>query len=512
VTVSTPRHRRHRAAAAIAVTAAAAAFVALSVNAVSPAVAADRASTAVVEMTPALQKKIQNRVDSFQKTHNLPGVSVAVVTADPADPTGSSPVITTFAAGVPDLGSATPVDASTQFELGSETKVFTADLLTYLVASGAVSLDDTVQKYAPNGITVPEWTDPQTGATTQITLRDLATHEAALPDVPPNFNEGCDGTPGCLNPHAGYTQTMLWDAVQNETLPWQPGTNWLYSNFGFGLLGTILSNVVQSGPESQPPAYQSAIDGAFLDDLGMSSTMLETPGPRLAIPYTAANTPTFYWDNTNAISGAGGLISDATDMGTWVAAHLGYGTSTAPLGVQTMANTLQPESTVTTSCSSFTDCAPADFQMGLGWQLYSGDDSKVGVPWAFKNGGTAGSSTDTAVAPSLGVGVSDMFNQDRVDNDQIAVPILALLVADQTTPTPTPTPSVGTATTGTADTTQGAAAAGTDTTGTSQGAALANTGYAASDLIVPGLGAAALLAIGGLLVAKRRKRGTDSAR
>jgi D-alanyl-D-alanine-carboxypeptidase/D-alanyl-D-alanine-endopeptidase len=447
-------------------------------------------------MTPALKDKIQKRVDAFLQDNDLPGVSVAVVTPDPSGP---SPVITTFTAGVSDLATSTPVDASTQFELGSETKVFTADLLSYLVASGQVSLDDTVQKYAPAGITVPVWTDPQTGVTTPITLRDLATHEAALPDVPPNFNEGCAGDPNCVNPHPGYTQTMLWDAVQQQTLPWQPGTNWMYSNFGFGLLGTILSNVVQSVPETDPPAYQPAIDGAFLDDLGMSSTVLEAPSARLAVPYTSGGDPTYYWDNTNAISGAGGLISDATDMGAWVAAHLGYGTSTAPLGVQTMADTLTPESTVTTQCSDPTDCQPADFQMGLGWQLYSADDSHVGAPWAFKNGGTAGSSSDTALAPSLGTGVTDMFNMERTNNDQIAVPILALLIANQTSHATDPAHD-------------GDKSDTSDTSDTTQAATLANTGYAASDLIAPGLAAVALLAAGGVLIAGRRKQRADDPR
>jgi D-alanyl-D-alanine-carboxypeptidase/D-alanyl-D-alanine-endopeptidase len=370
------------------------------------------------------------------------------------------------------LGSPTPVDASTQFELGSETKVFTADLLSYLVASGRVSLDDPVQKYAPAGITVPTWVDEHSGAITQITLRDLATHQAALPDVPTNFDEGCAGVSDCVNPHPGYTQTMLWNGLQDQTLLWKPGTKWLYSNWGFGLLGTILSNVVEPVAESQPPAYQSALDGAFLDALGMTSTVVEAPSPRLATPYAADGTPTYYWDNTNAISGAGGLISDATDMGTWVAANLGYVSPAAPLGVRTMGESLDPVSSITTSCSSPTQCQTVDFRMGLGWELHSAGEAGVGAPWAFKNGGTAGFSTDTALAPGLRAGVTTMFNKARVGDEQLAVPLLALLVADRRAPD----------------------------------RALADTGYGASGLLVPGLAAAVLVAAGGLLVGRRRVR------
>ncbi len=444
---------------------AAVAVVALSAGAVAPAAAAP-AETAVVEMTPELKAKIQALIDDFRTRHSISGISAAVVTPDPH---GSNPVITTFVAGEPSFGSGTPIDASTQFELGSETKAFTADLLAYLVAANAVSLDDPVQMYAPVGITVPDWIDVGTGVHTPITLRDLATHQAGLPDAPWNFTAGCGGPPNCQNPRPGYTQTMLWSGLESQLLLWQPGTRWLYSNWGFGLLGTILSNVVNSVPITDPPAYQLTLDQAFLDDLGMSSTMLEPLSPTIATPYYTSGLPAFHWDNTNAISGAGGLISNADDMGTWVAAHLGYNTAGAPLGVRSMANTLLPVSTITTECSSDSQCGPANFQMGLAWQLYPATHQDVGAPWAFKNGGTAGSSTDTVMAPSLGLGVTTMFNQERNNGDEVAAAILRLLVA--------PTKHT-----------------------------LADTGLETSGLGAVALSAAGLLGLGIALAANRRRR------
>lgn len=459
-------------------------------SAVVPASAAASASARVVEMTPALQAQIQQLVDDFQATNGIPGVSVAVVTPDPAGP---DPVITTFAAGVPSLESPTPVDASTQFELGSETKIFTADLLAYLVASGQVSLDDPVRDYAPPGVTVPDWTDPYTAETVAITLGDLATHQAGLTDLPPNFWEPCGGGTGC-NPRPGYTQSMLWDAFaqpcwEGRHCPlWEPGTDWLYSDWGFALLGTILSNVIDPVDESQPPAFQSALDQTFLDALGMASTALEVPGdPRLATPYLATGGEAFYWDNTNAFSGAGGLVSDATDMGTWVAAHLGYGGSAAPLGVQTMADTLEPVSRITTRCSEPDACKTDEFEMGLGWVRYSAKVQGVGAPWAFKNGVTEGSSSDTALAPGLSAGVTTMWNKQQPQGGaaslELAAPLLALLVAASTDP----------------------GSAGGSPSDPAH-AALAESGVPASELLVTVTGGTVLLAVGGLLIARRRRR------
>jgi D-alanyl-D-alanine-carboxypeptidase/D-alanyl-D-alanine-endopeptidase len=466
-------------------------------------------------MTPGLHDQIRERVDDFLAKNDLPGLSVAVVTTDPKD---GSAVTTTFAAGVPTKGSLQPVDSSTVFEIGSVTKAFTSDLLAYLLATGRVHLDDPLQDYAPPGVTVPTYQDDGV----PITIGDLATHQAGLPDAPPNADAPCGG--GDLdesqvdvdqdvdvdgrtcNPNPLYTQTMLWDALSSQThLLWDPGTRWYYSNFGFSLLGCILSSLIQpGGSQSDPPPFQPALDATFLNALGMSSTMLEDPppatppGPRLATPYAIDGSRINYQLGTNANAPTGGLISDATDMGTWMAAHLGYVSPTAPLGVRTMQNTLQQVGTVTLHCSKpvASDCTAAEFQSGLVWQLYPAGSSNIDVAWALKNGGTAGFSTDTALAPTLHAGVTTMTNRESIDDPTLATEILALLVAQQPSPTPvptTPTPPGSTATT-----------------------ALADSG---SNLFGPGMGAATLLAIGMALAGgstltrvRRRRRGTDASR
>ena len=59
--------------------------------------------------------------------------------------------------------------------LCSLTKIFTTDLLTKLVADGAVRLDDPLQRFAaPTRTLVPKRIMP-------ITLADLATHTSGLP-------------------------------------------------------------------------------------------------------------------------------------------------------------------------------------------------------------------------------------------------------------------------------------------------------------------------------------------
>ena len=413
-------------------------------------------TAADLAMTPELAARIQTLVNDFSSNRDNTGVSVAVVTPDPGKP---GAVTTTFTAGLADRDPSISVDTSTQFELGSESKAFTADLLASLVAAGRVSLDDSIAQYAPSWVTLPAPGGTSgTGTWADITLGDLATHQSGLPRLPSNLPNGCDPTPTVDRPCQGYTQTELWEAVQGQTPIWTPGTHWLYSNFGFGLLGTILANVVQSVPESDPPAYQSALDGAFLDELGMKSTELEPADAetdaRIAVPY-AGPSPTFYWHNTNAVAGGGGLVSDAKDMGTWVAAHLGY-LPDVPASTA-LKSTLDLASPVEFECNPATDAAPAagddpasgydcqpvtdgSFSMGLGWQLYTAASNGLGAPSAFKDGGTGGSSSDTLLMPTLGVGVTSMFNRERENQEQITRPVMELVLNHRAAPLPDPTP------------------------------------------------------------------------
>ncbi len=70
-----------------------------------------------------------------------------------------------------------PVGATSFFEIGSITKVFTNILLADMVLKGEVALEDPVQKFLPAGVTTPS----RNGKV--ITLLDLATASSGLPSI-----------------------------------------------------------------------------------------------------------------------------------------------------------------------------------------------------------------------------------------------------------------------------------------------------------------------------------------
>jgi CubicO group peptidase (beta-lactamase class C family) len=461
----------------------------------TPAAAQAQPAATVVTMTPELAARIQTMVDDFSSAHakgdpsNDSAVSVAVVTSDPS----GGQVTTTFTTGLANRASAITADASTQFELGSETKVFTADLLAYLVATDRVTLDERIGDLAPDWVPTSEPAPGDAPGWQDITLGQLATHTSGLPDLATSVPSGCTASKvgGVWTyPCEGYTPEDLWTDVQGVTLLSPPGTEYVYSDWGFGLLGTILSGVLHGTTKTAPPAFQQSLDEAFLTELGMSATEVEpTEGliddTGLAVPY-ADGVRAQFWHNSNALVGGGGLLSNAEDMGTWVAAHLGYVPAAPGAGVTAMADTLDP---LVPLCPTSTDppnhasvCTEGQdptYWMGLGWRLNPAGTSGIGVDWAVKNGDTTGSSSDTVLAPELGVAVTTMFNRARLDGEQVAEPILHLLVDSRNEPAPTPAPT-------------GAPAA-----------ALAATGSDPWSAVALAASAGALALVGGLLTRRR---------
>lgn len=365
----------------------------------------------------------QQLLDTTSGQLGLVGAAAAVVTPG----SNGQPQVAYYNTGSSAVGGS-PVTAQTVFEIGSLTKVFTADLLATLVAAGRISLSDPLQKYAPAGVTVPTYT-ASNGTTVAITIGNLATHQSGLPYTPPNLAAGCPGGGQCTGFQTLYTRSIMWQQLEQTTLLSAPGTDWVYSNFGFGILGTVLADLVEPG-QANPP-YQNALQSQVLSHFPMPNTAVEKSGAAMATGYQVSGGKPVaqpQWLDTNALAGAGGLVSTTTDLGVWVAAHLGYPVGTSPAADAPLQQTLQLTSTATTVCvqTAPTNCSTQVPQaMGLGWQL---DPANSVIPqsYATKNGGTSGFQAQAFLAPSAKVGVVVLANTStQTDLSQLASQLLA---------------------------------------------------------------------------------------
>ena len=243
--------------------------------------------------SPAFKENIEYRVNSKLIT----GIVVGVVT-----PHGTS----YFSYGVKSLKNNEPVDENSVFEIGSNTKTFTGVLLADEVLHGGLSLDDPLQKLLPEGITAPT----RNGRT--IDLVHLANHTSSLPRMPANFVRVDP-----RNPYAAYTAEQAYDYLNGYELPRDIGSEFVYSNYGMGLLGTVLA--ARNGT-----TYEELMIRKIADPLGLEDTRIVlTPDmeARLAkghnLGIEVAN-----WD-FQAIAGAGAIRSTATDMLRYLAANMG---------------------------------------------------------------------------------------------------------------------------------------------------------------------------------------------
>lgn len=308
--------------------------------------------------------------------------------------------------GTPELGTGAPVDERTMFEIGSVTKVFTAILLAEMAAQGEVALSDPIEKFMPAGVAAP------TRAGRSITLLDLALHRSSLPRIPPRTILAALVSD---DPYANFSAERLYDFVGGYSPSRDIGSEYEYSNLGYGLLGQLLARRADTD-------YGSLLDKRVLRPLGLENTTISLPGDqaaRVAKPYLSGGKPAHNW-NLAAMAPAGALWSSARDMLRFIQANL------AP-----------PE---TDLYKAMAECRAAraptgidGLSMGLGWHILERKGAQALAkegrePIIWHNGGTGGYRSFVGLIPARRVGVVVLANTTH-EVDAIALSLLESLAA-----------------------------------------------------------------------------------
>lgn len=127
-----------------------------------------------------------------------------------------------------------PMTTETVFDLASLSKcVGTTLSVISLIEDGKIRLDDNVERYIPD---FSPYTDPQSGETQSITVRDLLTHSSGLPAY--------TNVAKCVERFGYNCPDSLMRHIAVETPRYfKPGTDFLYSCLNFVTLQNILQNV-----------------------------------------------------------------------------------------------------------------------------------------------------------------------------------------------------------------------------------------------------------------------------
>ncbi|MGK5023636.1 D-alanyl-D-alanine-carboxypeptidase/endopeptidase AmpH [Janthinobacterium sp. RB2R34] len=274
-------------------------------------------------------------------------------------------------------GSGTLPDGQSLVRIGSGSQVFTAEVLARLLEQGKLSLDDTLQRHAGAGRTVPR----RTGAR-EITLRDLALHQSGLP------RGVTSGPPKNAAPFAWPGAEVRWAELKGGKTEAAPGTQADYSNIGYDLLGDALASAGGA-------PYATLLARLVTAPLQMADTTA-TPTPAqcarlMSGPDLDNSDPC---GATIATAASSGLFSTPLDMGVWLRKLVSVvppEASTCMVLKPWVARAAMP------AMKGFDMPGPAD-ALGIGWVRLA-DGQQAASPIWHKTGSGAGFMSYTALLP-----------------------------------------------------------------------------------------------------------------
>jgi CubicO group peptidase (beta-lactamase class C family) len=211
-------------------------------------------------------------------------------------------VVFEAARGVADRNHGVPIRLDSKLNLGSMNKMFTAVVIGQLVDEGKLSFQDPVSKFLGG----KGWTKADLS---KVRIEHLLSHTSGLGSY---FNETYRRTARQLLRNVDDYKPLATE----ETLAFEPGTKWQYSNTGFLLLGAVIEAVTGSD-------YFDAVRERVYRKAGMKDSDcydIDQAVPNLAIGYSRERTEHGASWRTNTfehvIRGgpAGGGYSTARDL------------------------------------------------------------------------------------------------------------------------------------------------------------------------------------------------------
>jgi CubicO group peptidase (beta-lactamase class C family) len=123
-----------------------------------------------------------------------------------------------------------PNKLDTKFNLGSMNKMFTSVTIAQLVEQGKLSYDDPLSKF------LPDYPNPE--AAKKIRIKHLLTHTSGLGSY---FNDEFE-----RSSRARFrTVDDMMQLAKGDSLAFEPGTRWSYSNTGMLVLGKVIEVVTK---------------------------------------------------------------------------------------------------------------------------------------------------------------------------------------------------------------------------------------------------------------------------
>jgi CubicO group peptidase (beta-lactamase class C family) len=328
-------------------------------------------------------------VATAMRQFEVPGLAIAVVK--------DGRMVFARGYGVRQLGDPTPVDASTLFQIASNTKAFTTAALSMLVDEGKLRWDDPVVKHLP-------WfqlSDPY--VTRELTVRDLLTHRSGL---------GL-GAGDLLWYHSDYSRDEILRRIRYARMATSFRSTYAYDNVLYVAAGELI-------PAITGVPWDRFIRDRILTPLGMTgvhtSVAAFAPGANVAMPHARikGRVQVVPRDTADVTAAAGGLVANVTDLSRWMIAQLDSGRiagGTARLFSPQRTRDMWTGVTIlpiSTEPPGMAALQPNFNEYGLGWFIRDYRGRKL----LTHTGGLAGMTSRTLLVPSERLGIVILTNAE----------------------------------------------------------------------------------------------------
>lgn len=353
------------------------------------------AQTLPEKLTTAQLESIRARIEKVMAAHQVPGASFAIGLR--------GQIAWSEGFGHSDVENRVKALPDTAYRTASIGKAMTATAALRLVEQQKLDLDKPIQSYCPR---YPEKKWP-------VTARDLISHTSGI-----RHYEGPNVDAELFNTHHYEHVSDSLDLIKDEPLKQQPGTDMLYTTWGYVVLGCVLEGAAQQD-------YRTLMRQAIFEPAGMAST--RDDDPRAIIPnrargyvFEGSELKNSRWSDMSSKMAAGGWVSTAPDlvrfMNAWMEGRL--------VSPATMKLMLEPYKLRSGTIDNFS--------LGLFIDDYHG--MKAGL----YGGGTAQVSALIFFVPEKQVAVAGMFNLEGIPGpERIALgEAIADVVLGETSPNP----------------------------------------------------------------------------
>ena len=340
--------------------------------------------------------QLEDRLAEALNLWNVPGAVVGLIK--------DGELISSRGYGVREAGTDLPVNADTNFAIGSNTKAFVAASLGMLVEEGKLDWEDKVIKYLPDFAVYDPW------VTAEVTVRDILSHRIGVADVERFL----------YNSTYSNTEVIRRLRFVQPAVPFR--SDFCYSNISYMTAGEILRVIsgqnwetfVQERiftPLGMKRSTTNFLDVQKLDNIALPHVN-KYSGPlsmRARILDPVEPVPWFDFGS----QAAGSITSNVADMSRWIGMFLGKGTWQGKkiLSPETAAMLTKPSNLIHVLSGTMVVLqalqAEIDFwSYGLGWFIFNYKNRKL----VFHSGQVQGMISLTGFIPQENLGFVILTN------------------------------------------------------------------------------------------------------